>query len=117
MRRSTRRLLPRTCAKKSPDRATSLAVVVPRSLRPSDLKSDKRLPSLPDVPTMAELGLPQVTVSNWLGLVAPKGTPPAVIRKLNEAFNKALASADLREKIAGPGNVVGGGSPEEFAAF
>lgn len=79
--------------------------------------SDKRLPSLPDVPTMAELGFPQATVSNWLGLVAPKGTPPAVVRKLNEAFNKALAAPDIREKIAGPGNVVGGGTPEEFAAL
>lgn len=79
--------------------------------------SDKRLPSLPDVPTMAELGFPQVTVSNWLGLVAPKGTPPAVVRRLNEAFNKALAAPDMREKIAGPGNVVGGGTPEELAAF
>jgi tripartite-type tricarboxylate transporter receptor subunit TctC len=79
--------------------------------------SDKRLPSLPDVPTMTELGFPAVTVSNWLGIVAPKGTPPAVIRKVNEAYNKALAAPDMREKIAGPGNVVGGGSAEEFAAF
>jgi tripartite-type tricarboxylate transporter receptor subunit TctC len=79
--------------------------------------SDKRLPSLPDVPTMAELGFPSVTVSNWLGVVAPKGTPPAVIRKVNEAYNKALAAPEMREKIAGPGNVVGGGSAEEFGAF
>jgi tripartite-type tricarboxylate transporter receptor subunit TctC len=79
--------------------------------------SDKRLPGLPEVPTMAELGFPQATVSNWLGLVAPKGTPPAVVRKLNDAFNKALAAPEMREKIAGPGNVVGGGTPEEFAAF
>lgn len=79
--------------------------------------SDKRLPSLPDVPTMAELGYPQITVSNWLGVIAPKGTPPAVIKKVNEAFNKALAQPDMREKIAGPGNIVGGGTPEEFGAF
>lgn len=79
--------------------------------------SDKRLPSLPDVPTMAELGYAQVTVSNWLGLVAPKGTPVAVIRKLNEAYNKALALPEMREKIAGPGNVVGGGTPEEFGTL
>jgi tripartite-type tricarboxylate transporter receptor subunit TctC len=79
--------------------------------------SDKRLPSLPDVPTMAELGYPQVTVSNWLGIVAPKGTAPEVVKKLNDAFNKALATQDIREKIAGPGNVVGGGTPEEFGAF
>jgi tripartite-type tricarboxylate transporter receptor subunit TctC len=79
--------------------------------------SDKRLPSLPDVPTMAELGFAQVTVSNWLGVVAPKRTPPAVIRKVNEAYNKALAMPEMREKIVGPGNEIGGGSPEEFGAF
>jgi tripartite-type tricarboxylate transporter receptor subunit TctC len=85
--------------------------------RPLAVTSDKRLPSLPDVPTMAELGYPQATVSNWLGLIGPKGLPPAVVRKLNEAYNNALALPDIREKIAGPGNVVGGGTPEEFAAF
>jgi len=79
--------------------------------------SDKRLPSLPDVPTLAELGYPGVTVSNWLGIVAPKGTPADVIKKVNTAFNRALAAPEMREKIAGPGNVVGGGSPEEFGAF
>ncbi len=79
--------------------------------------SDKRLPSLPDVPTMAELGLPQVTLSNWLGVVAPRGTPPAVVKKLNEAYNKALATPDMHEKIAGPGNVVGGGTAEEFGTL
>jgi tripartite-type tricarboxylate transporter receptor subunit TctC len=79
--------------------------------------SEKRLQSLPDVPTMAELGYADVTVSNWLGIVAPKGTPAPVVRQINEAYNKALAMPDMREKIAGPGNVVGGGTPEEFGAF
>jgi tripartite-type tricarboxylate transporter receptor subunit TctC len=85
--------------------------------RPLAVTSAKRLPSLPDVPTMAELGYPQVVVSNWLGLIGPKGMPAAAVAKLNEAYNKALASADIREKITGPGNEVGGGTPEEFASF
>lgn len=79
--------------------------------------SAKRLPSLPNVPTMSELGYPQVVVSNWLGLVGPKGLPSATVAKLNDAFNKALANAELREKITGPGNEVGGGTPEEFGAL
>ncbi|HEX7889744.1 MAG TPA: tripartite tricarboxylate transporter substrate binding protein [Ramlibacter sp.] len=79
--------------------------------------SEKRLPSLPDVPTMAELGYPSVTVSNWLGLVGPKGMPPAVVKRLNESFNAALGVPDVRSKITGPGNEIGGGTPEQFASF
>jgi tripartite-type tricarboxylate transporter receptor subunit TctC len=79
--------------------------------------SDLRLPSLPDVPTMAELGYADVTVYNWLGLIAPKGTPPQIVKRLNEAFNNALNQRELREKITGPGNLVGGGSPDQFAAL
>jgi tripartite-type tricarboxylate transporter receptor subunit TctC len=79
--------------------------------------SDSRLPSLPDVPTMSELGYPQATVSNWLGLIAPKGTPAPIVKKLNDAFNRVLALPDIRQKITGPGNVIGGGTPEEFASF
>lgn len=86
-------------------------------VRPLAVTSAKRLPSLPDVPTMAELGYPQVVVSNWLGLIGPKGLPASVVSRLNEAFNKALALPDLRDKITTPGNEVGGGSPDEFAAF
>jgi tripartite-type tricarboxylate transporter receptor subunit TctC len=79
--------------------------------------SEKRLPSLPDVPTMAELGYPQASVSNWLGVIAPKGTPQAVVRRLNEEYNKVLAMPDIRDRIVGPGNEIGGGTPEQFAAF
>jgi tripartite-type tricarboxylate transporter receptor subunit TctC len=79
--------------------------------------SAKRLPSLPDVPTMTELGYPQVVVSNWLGLIGPKGMPADVVARLNATFNQALAAPEMREKITGPGNEVGGGTPQEFAAF
>lgn len=79
--------------------------------------SDKRLPGLPDVPTMSELGFPQVTVSNWLGLIAPAGTPAEVVKKLNAAYNQALATPEMQQRIAGPGNTVGGGTPEAFGSF
>lgn len=79
--------------------------------------SERRLPSLPNVPTLLELGHADLVVSNWLGVIAPKGTPREVVQRLNAAFNQALQDPGLREKITAPGNLVGGGSPEEFGAF
>ena len=79
--------------------------------------SERRLPSLPNVPTMTELGFPQATISNWLGLIAPKGTPRAIVMRLNEAYNSALSLPEMREKIVGPGNEIGGGTPEAFGEF
>lgn len=79
--------------------------------------SERRLPGLPNVPTLLELGHADLVVSNWLGVIAPKGTPRDVVQRLNAAFNQALQDPGLREKITAPGNLVGGGSPEEFGAF
>jgi tripartite-type tricarboxylate transporter receptor subunit TctC len=95
----------------------ALSSIQAGKIRPLAVTSEKRLSSLPNVPTMMELGYPQATVSNWLGLIAPKGIPSVVVKKLNEAYNKALEIPEIREKIAGPGNVVGGGTPEEFNAL
>ena len=89
----------------------------PPRMRPLALAHDKRLPSLPDVPTFAELGIKDMEISNWFGIVAPKGTPPAIVAKLNQAINKALQEPDLVKRITDPGNVVGGGTPQDFAAF
>lgn len=78
---------------------------------------ESRLPQLPDVPTLNELGLKDMAMSNWFGLVAPKGTPPAIIAKLNDAANKALKDPDVVKAIVGPGNVIGGGTPDQFTTF
>jgi len=77
----------------------------------------KRNNLLPDVPTMAEQGFPEVEVLNWQGLVGPKGLPPELIATLGQACNKALAEPEVREKITGQGNEVMGGTPEQFAAL
>ena len=76
---------------------------------------DKRLPLLPDVPTFTELGIKDMEISNWFGIVAPKGTPAPIVDKLNQAINRALQEPDLVQRITTPGNVVGGGSPQAFA--
>lgn len=79
--------------------------------------SPKRLSALPEVPTFAELGYAQVLVSNWMGYVAPKGTPKPIIEKLSAAFVQAAAHAEVRERILSQSNELGGGSPGDFAAF
>ena len=89
----------------------------PPKMRALAVANDKRLPSLPDVPTFAELGIKDMTISNWFGIVAPKGTPKPIVARLNQAVNQALLEPDLAQRITGPGNLVGGGSPESFGNF
>jgi tripartite-type tricarboxylate transporter receptor subunit TctC len=72
---------------------------------------------LPEVPTFAELGHPDVAVSLWYGLLAPAGTPAAVIERLNRETVKALGSADVRDKLLAQGAEPMAGTPEAFAAF
>jgi tripartite-type tricarboxylate transporter receptor subunit TctC len=86
-------------------------------LKPLAITDDKRSPLLPEVPTFKELGIAGMEMSNWFGVVAPKGTPPAIVTKLNEAINKAIREPDVTEKITSQGNVVAGGTPEAFGTF
>ena len=86
-------------------------------IRPLAITSKKRSPLLPNVPSFVELGYPKVEVLNWQGLIAPKGTPKAIIDKLNAAANEALKDPQLRELMLSQGNEIGGGNPAEFAAL
>jgi len=86
-------------------------------LRPIAITSKKRSPLLPNIPTFAEAGYPKVEVLNWQGLIAPKGTPKAIIDQLNAAANEALKDPQLRELMLSQGNEIGGGSPAEFSAL
>jgi len=73
------------------------------------ITSKERSAKFPAIPTFTELGLPQVVVMNWQGIVAPKGTPRAIIDKLNAAGNKILADREVRDNITSQSNEVGGG--------
>ncbi len=86
-------------------------------LRALLVTSDKRAPTLPDVPTAAEAGFPSFGPINVTGLIAPAGTPRDVVDKLNAAVNKVLQQPAIREKYAGVGAVTTGGSPEQFGAY
>lgn len=77
----------------------------------------KRSAVFPEMPTMIEAGLPGYETSTWGGLLAPAGTPKDVIAKLNAEVNKALASPDVREKLASAGIEPAGGSAQQFNEF
>jgi tripartite-type tricarboxylate transporter receptor subunit TctC len=76
-----------------------------------------RFASLSTVPTMAESGLPGYDASSWHGIVAPAGTPPEIVRKLNAQINDALRTADVRNIFHEQGVRPDGGSPADFSAF
>ena len=79
--------------------------------------SEKRNPLLPDVPTFAEAGVPGMESGLWYGIVAPKGTPKAVVAKLNAEINRALAQPDLRERFAAMSVEIVAGPPDAFARY
>lgn len=81
------------------------------------ITSRQRSPLLPDVPTIAESGLPGFEAVTWFGFEVPKGTPPAIIDRLNKEIGKALATPDVKDKLAMQGLYVEGGTPEQFGGY
>lgn len=86
-------------------------------LRAVAVAANKRLAQLPNVPTMAEAGLPDFEVSSWNGLFAPAKTPPEIVARLHAEAVKALTTPDLREKLNAQGAEAVGSTPEEFRAY
>lgn len=84
-------------------------------LRALAVSSAQRLPQLPDIPTVAEAGVPGFEADQWYGLVAPAGTPAARVAQLNAEVNKALALPEVAQQLATEGAVPMPGAPEAFA--
>jgi tripartite-type tricarboxylate transporter receptor subunit TctC len=78
--------------------------------------SSRRSPVLADLPTLSESGLPGFTADSWFGIMAPSGTPRAVITKLNADVVKALDAAEVKDIITRQGGEVMGSTPEQMAA-
>jgi tripartite-type tricarboxylate transporter receptor subunit TctC len=86
-------------------------------LRPIAVTTPTRSPALPDVPTIAESGVPGYSATSWFGLLAPAGTPAPVIAKLNASILKGLADPEVKKKLAEQGAEPHGEKPEQFAEF
>ena len=87
------------------------------TLRGIALGTTARAPTAPDVPTTVELGMPELKIENWYGMIAPAGTPPATIAALNRITTTALADPAVKEKLADQGLTTVGDTPEQFRAF
>jgi tripartite-type tricarboxylate transporter receptor subunit TctC len=98
-----------------------IAAILPHAkagkVRPLGVGSANRFGGLPDVPTVAEAGVPGFEGSGFLALVAPAGTPRAVVDALNGATLKALADADVRKRISDLAGIAMGGSPDKLGEF
>jgi tripartite-type tricarboxylate transporter receptor subunit TctC len=75
----------------------------------------RRSPGFPDLPTIAEAGVPGYEAGTWTGIIAPAGLPPAILGKLNAAVNEAIRSQLFKDRFATIGDEPAGGTPEEFA--
>jgi len=93
---------------------SSLQLIKAGKLRPLAVTSAQRSAALPDLPTVAEAGLPGFEATSWFGLLAPAGTPPDVIAKVNAEVAKWLASPEAKDKLASQGAIPAGGSAEDF---
>jgi tripartite-type tricarboxylate transporter receptor subunit TctC len=97
-------------------RLQSRGLVDAGKLRPLAVTTRKRSPATPELPTMQEAGVPGYEVAGWYGMLAPTGTPPAIINKLNREVVRIVHLPDVTDKMAADGSEPVGSTPAEFAA-
>jgi len=86
-------------------------------VRPLGVAVARRIPALPAVATIVEQGIPDFDAASWGGILAPAGTPPAIVERYHADVTRILALPDVRERLAGLGAEVVGNRPDEFAAY
>jgi tripartite-type tricarboxylate transporter receptor subunit TctC len=94
---------------------SSMPMVKKGSLKVLGVASPKRLPFNPEIPTMAESGMPGFDSSNWFALMAPAGTPKEIVQMLNAQMVKIAAMPDVRDKLAVQGMIPDSSTPEQLA--
>ena len=98
-----------------------LPVILPQiqagRLKPIALGARQRAPTAPDVPTTAEVGMPDLLIENWYGMIAPAGTPEKIIAEINRVANEAMNDPSVKQKLADQGLTVAGDTPAQFRTF
>lgn len=97
--------------------ASSTPFIQSGSLRPIAVTTTKRVPTLPDVPTMAESGLPGYEISTWYGVWAPANTPKDIVAKLSSEIAKLVREPEMAKRIMDLGSIPVGNTPAEFEAY
>ena len=95
----------------------TLALIKDGRVKAIAVTTAKRLAAFPDLPTVAEAGVPGYEVSTWFALFGPAGTPEPVVQRLNREFAAALADHDIRDKLVAQGFTLNGGSPQDLGAL
>jgi tripartite-type tricarboxylate transporter receptor subunit TctC len=93
-----------------------LDLIATGKLRALAVTSPERMPALKDIPTVVEAGFPQLIIQDWNGFVVKRGTPEAIVDRLNMATNKVLETPKVRDALAKLSAEVAGGSPGEFGS-
>ncbi|MBC9904446.1 MULTISPECIES: tripartite tricarboxylate transporter substrate binding protein [Achromobacter] len=96
---------------------SALQLVKAGKLRALAITSTARSPQLPDVPTMAEAGLPGYEIAGWFGVLAPAATPKPIIERLNKELLAVLAMPDVREQIGAMGGIISAEGPADFSRY
>ncbi|MBS0320409.1 MAG: tripartite tricarboxylate transporter substrate binding protein [Proteobacteria bacterium] len=97
--------------------SSAMGMIKAGKVRPLAVMSARRSPELPDVPTMAEAGVPNLVMTTWYGLFVTAGTPPDVVAKLHDETAKILAMPDVQKRLVALGGEPGAGTQKEFAAL
>jgi tripartite-type tricarboxylate transporter receptor subunit TctC len=99
------------------DLAVGIPAINDGKVKAFGVTSTTRIKALPDLPTIAEAGVPGYEAGTWTGVIAPAGVPGPIVDKLNAAINRAVSSPTFKARFAQIGDEPGGGTPEEFAAL
>lgn len=91
-------------------------LVLSGKLRALGISIAKRSPAMPEIPTIAEAGVPGFNNASWVGLIGPRGLPPAIIARLNSEIAAVIKGGDLRDKLASQGFMPEASTPQQFAA-